>query len=361
MKLDIFKQVLILVFVMNKVTFATECKRMLVQVPVSNLYTMPQKNIFDLSPPLIRHDNPGQLSQILFGEQVLVHKLFTDNNNQQWLYVFALQQDIMPKLKNYQRTPCPGWILAQDVIAIKSVVPQNLIVSSLQAPLLDENQSVVMMLSIGSRLSGERIIDTGWKVSMPDGTVAYIDDKYVYHYTDELKESCQQLRQQIISNAKKFLHSFYSWGSRSGQSEHWHPSSVDCSGLVNISFLSQGLHIPKNSHSQYLSSEHLSYGCDLQVGDLVFMAPRTSGERWMSHVMLYAGDDMLLEAAASSKKVQEITFLQKFGKKYSELQSGDVVTQLVTDKQYHIYFGSYLSDDMAAQKLRSDMFLYASL
>lgn len=82
----------------------------------------------------------------------------------------------------------------------------------------------------------------------------------------------------------------YVWGAAG-------PSTFDCSGLVMWAYAQVGISLPHYTGSQWNMGEHISQS-QLQPGDLVFFFSD------ISHVGMYVGDGLMLDAPATGQVVQ---------------------------------------------------------
>ena len=82
----------------------------------------------------------------------------------------------------------------------------------------------------------------------------------------------------------------YRWGAAG-------PSAFDCSGLVMWAFNQVGVSLPHSSAAQSRLGTPVAKG-DLQPGDLVFFYSP------VSHVGIYAGNGMVLNATQTGQPVQ---------------------------------------------------------
>ena len=82
----------------------------------------------------------------------------------------------------------------------------------------------------------------------------------------------------------------YVWGAAG-------PSQFDCSGLVMWAYAQVGISLPHYTGSQWNMGEHISRS-QLEPGDLVFFFPD------ISHVGMYVGDGLMLDAPATGQVVQ---------------------------------------------------------
>lgn len=334
-------------------------KKMIITVPVTNLRTAPKSVPNDISLPTSATTNPLQCSQLLLGEYVIARKEVINSDSEKWLRINALQQ---PRYaKEFGWHGFPGWIRSDQAIEVKSFPTYNLVVKNSSAYLLNKKYSPVHTLSIGTRLSGTKQKNNLWKISMPNRTTSYIHDDDIYPIHSDIQETSQELQKNIVATAYTFLGYFYSWGGRSAQHDHFGLSSVDCSSFVHLVFLANGLQVPRNAHDQFLTAKRIKKGKDLQPGDLVFFDPvRSKNEPppvRMTHVLLYMGNNNLIEATNSGDRtIRIISFDERIGIPLACMKSGDISKNVTTRGkiagQYHIYFGSYLHDKTLIKKLR---------
>ena len=90
----------------------------------------------------------------------------------------------------------------------------------------------------------------------------------------------------------------YVWGAAG-------PSTFDCSGLVMWAYAQVGISLPHYTGAQWNMGEHVSRS-QLEPGDLVFFFSD------ISHVGLYVGDGMMLDAPATGQVVQIQPLLPEF-------------------------------------------------
>jgi cell wall-associated NlpC family hydrolase len=136
---------------------------------------------------------------------------------------------------------------------------------------------------------------------------------------------------KLVEDAQTFLNTPYLWGGASP----YDPSApkttgVDCSGLVYLLHKMQGVYIPRDAHDQWLKGNPIS-GAELSIGDLVFIELKEKRGR-IDHVMLYAGENRLIEAVIRPGIVREISFEERLGVKPAKCASSllETDTQLFT-------------------------------
>src|SRR3990167_494638 len=304
-----------------------------------------------LTLPTSDQTNPLQITQLLCGEQVIAHEKFVDENKKVWWRVNTPQQQYFSEPIGWHGYP--GWILDEDLIKVEDFMPHNLVICSKLATMFYRNDQRIESLSIGTRLFGVQKMHNFYQIVTPNREIAYIHTDDLCPLTEIVEKSADQLRASIIATAKEFVGDWYSWGGRSAQNDDFGISSVDCSALIGLSFLAHGLQIPRMSHEQFLRSQHIAACKDLQPCDLIFFASITKRSTRMDHVMLYLGDDQILETTfADEHKVRIVSFQERMGKPCNTIASGDMISW--NDEEFYVYFGSFLQDPTMIQRLRDD-------
>ena len=95
----------------------------------------------------------------------------------------------------------------------------------------------------------------------------------------------------IIAQAEKLLGVPYLWGGMSSK-------GVDCSGLVRISHIMNGILLPRNASQQVKCGERVELD-NLQRGDLVFFGTPATDEKPMriTHVGIYLGENKIIHSS----------------------------------------------------------------
>jgi len=324
-------------------------QQMLVSVPVADLRFEPIAADSNLTLPTSEETNTLQITQLLLGEHLIAQQEYVDQDGVTWIQVSALQQQrfLVPVgWHGYQ-----GWMLKQQAINVDTFPAHNLVVLTQLASITDTNARKLCTVSIGTRLQGAQHSNDMWEIILPDGTTAWISDRDVYWIDPILSESMDSVRQNVINTAKTFMGNLYSWGGRSAQNPEIALSSVDCSALLSLSFLTQGLQMPRMSREQFLEAQEIQHGSQLQPGDFVFFASIKKHPFQIDHVMMFIGNGMLLEMTIAGKRIARmIPFQERIGISHEQMQSGDIIEEI--DDQYNVYFGTFFTTHQDLQLLR---------
>ncbi len=98
--------------------------------------------------------------------------------------------------------------------------------------------------------------------------------------------------ESIIAEAEKLLGTPYLWGGMSAK-------GVDCSGLVRISYIMNGILLPRNASQQINCGDRVELS-DLKRGDLVFFGTQASepGKKpRITHVGIYIGGNRIIHSS----------------------------------------------------------------
>ncbi|MBI5211689.1 MAG: C39 family peptidase [Elusimicrobia bacterium] len=148
-----------------------------------------------------------------------------------------------------------------------------------------------------------------------------------------------EVRGLVLRQAGLLLGAAYVWGGRSTVGP---TPGVDCSGLSSLAYRVAGVRIPRDAHEQKLRSARVP-PAELEPGDLIFLT-KSARSRTVTHVMVFEGEDSIIESRQSAGKVVRTTFRERFGEPLAGLKDGGTVTDLTEKKRRRrkIFFGSFL-------------------
>ncbi len=307
-----------------------------VAVPVTDLRSRPS-----LPRRHYGHDR-RQESQILYGESVVVK-----GRRGGWSEVEATEQ---PEWSHHKRWEgYPGWVRSSHLIRSEGWTP-NLTITGKHAIVLarpDPAAEVILTLSLGSRIAGVEPLVTkgdGWQeVRLLDGRNGWMPRSLAAPTADLQRLDAATLRHRLLDAARLLLGDPYYWGGRSATP---HPMllvvptvrsmmAVDCSGLVNLCHRAVGIDLPRDAHEQFLRCRRLNKE-ELKPGDLIFLS-KPGDPQQITHVMLYAGGDEVIEAPATGLTVRQIALRQRLGFTLKGLRE-----DRPTAEDRYVRFGTYL-------------------
>lgn len=297
-------------------------RRLTVGVPVADLWSKPVRR----EKPAL--DDDAHLTQLLYGEPVTALEARPDG----WVRVRAEEQSSFLPGGAWQGYP--GWMRAEQLVS--AAAPEGDVVVRTRQTLLQRGDDI-MALSVGTRLRRVSESNGSSFVRLLDGSLAELPSDALYAAPPSPTAAS---RAEIIRTAELFLGTSYYWGGRAGVQPDM-KFGVDCSGLVSLAYRIHGRDVPRDSHEQKLKSRPLRRA-ELESGDLVFLTDSETSDR-VTHVLIYTGGDGLIESRKSSGRVLRTTFLERFGKPLTAIESGDPLTDLsfAKPRRRRIFFGSY--------------------
>lgn len=149
--------------------------------------------------------------------------------------------------------------------------------------------------------NGKAVIKGRWAmVMLPSGKTGWVKKSAVEELGERIdirmgegsgNMISRERMEAIISSAHQLLGAPYLWGGMSAK-------GVDCSGLVRISAIMNGVLLPRNA-SQMIKCGIPVQLDQLQRGDLVFFGTAASDEKPMrvTHVGIYLGDNHIIHSS----------------------------------------------------------------
>ncbi len=129
-----------------------------------------------------------------------------------------------------------------------------------------------------------------------------VEPKTYAAYRDERGKN-QQLREEIIKTARRYVGVPYRWGGESPR------TGFDCSGFTMVVYRLNGLDLPRSSRLQWRAGKKIEPR-QLKMGDLVFFA--TTGDGRISHVGIYAGKDKFLHAPRRGSRIKASSLSSRY-------------------------------------------------
>ncbi len=150
---------------------------------------------------------------------------------------------------------------------------------------LDHN--VVTRLVNGSIIVEEsNLSDDFIGIVMPDGRNGFIERKNVV----KIDTISSLAPFKILADCHELMGTPYLWGGCSTK-------SMDCSGLVRIVFLNQGLLLPRDAKDLYLIGTPVDR--NFESGDLLFFSSSSDGN--ITHVAIYDSDNKYIHCSGMVK------------------------------------------------------------
>lgn len=277
-----------------------------------------------------------QETQVIYGEVVRALEEQGD-----WVRIEAVEQ---PEFTHNQRWEgYPGWVPKSALLPKPADLAPNAVVAVTYANLHDEpsEKSSAFPAPLGARLQVMEEKGHWARVRRPGREDGWVKVKELRRAADMPKGEGAR-RKAILKAARLFLDEPYYWGGRVSYRPEIleRPTGVDCSGLIHLAYRVNGLDVPRDSHEQYLRSRPVMLS-DLKAGDLIFLAKTASPNR-IVHVMMWAGNDRVVEAVHEFNIVRVTTISEKLGKPLVD------ILPLEPAGERFIYFGRLIPDEDSA-------------
>ena len=147
----------------------------------------------------------------------------------------------------------------------------------------------------------KKALKSKWtKVMLPSGKTGFVPSKQLKPHKGfrsismgegSAESISSETTEDIIAQAEKLLGVPYLWGGMSAK-------GVDCSGLVRISHIMNGILLPRNASQQVKCGERVELD-NLERGDLVFFGTPATDEKPMriTHVGIYLGENKIIHSS----------------------------------------------------------------
>ncbi len=178
-----------------------------------------------------------------------------------------------------------------------------------------EHAQTVSDVVAGNRLKWEGNERRFYKVSYPDGRLAYIP-KSISCTEKEWRAHLKKDAESILHTAYSMIGIPYLWAGTSSK-------GVDCSGLVRTVLFMHDIIIPRDASQQAYIGQRIEIAPDfsnLEKGDLVFFGRKATDvqKEGISHVGFYIGDQRFIHALGDV----HISSFNPQDKEYDEFNTG---------------------------------------
>lgn len=277
------KIILILVWGIVGVAASAQEKRMAV-VEFSTAYLRLKP---DYESPLETQELMGTVVEIT-AEEGYWREVITPQPYKAWCTDQGLVEMTEEELKAYQEAPK---VIYQELYGHIHTKP------SAKSPTICDlvGGDVLRMADPSRKLKGK------WtKVMLPSGKTGYVPSKELKHHNGfvsiamgegSAESISPEVTEAIIAQAERLLGVPYLWGGMSAK-------GVDCSGLVRIAHIMNGILLPRNASQQIKCGDRVDLK-DLQRGDLVFFGTPATDEKPMriTHVGIYLGNNRIIHSS----------------------------------------------------------------
>ena len=177
-----------------------------------------------------------------------------------------------------------GYVASKDVLRVDATEFEAFVNSQSVFVTKDFRLSSRLTIPVGARLKFDHEVNGTISAELPSGETVNLPSTHC-----EIRQAPAVEVEQLIENASKFLGTKYVWGGKSSE-------GIDCSGLVQVAFYSQGISLPRDSNQQFLLGTLTAtrwHRAGLRRGDtLYFLGPYGR----IRHTAIYLGDDRYLQA-----------------------------------------------------------------
>ena len=281
---------IILLAIISLGAVAQEKRMAVVEFSTSYLRLKP-----DYESPLETQELMGTVVEIV-GEQSYWREVVTPQPYRAWCTDQGLVEMSADELKAYEEAPkvmfCDlyGHIYKEasmDSPTICDLVGGDL----LRLTTIKDNTDKALKKALKSKWT---------KVMLPSGKTGFVPSKQLKLHNGfrsismgegSAESISTETTEAIIAQAEKLLGVPYLWGGMSAK-------GVDCSGLVRISHIMNGILLPRNASQQVKCGERVELD-NLQRGDLVFFGTPATDEKPMriTHVGIYLGSNKIIHSS----------------------------------------------------------------
>ena len=268
----------ILAALMGSTTFAQEKRMAVIEFSTSYLRLQP-----DYESPLETQELMGTVVEIV-GESGYWREIISPQPYKAWCTDQGLVEMSTEELKAYEAAPK---VIFNDLYGHIYIRPSD------KAETLCDLVGGNILRFVGKKGKWTQVM-------LPSGKTGYVQSKFLKKHEGfrsiamgegSAESISPEVTEAVIAQAEKLLGVPYLWGGMSAK-------GVDCSGLVRISHLMNGILLPRNASQQIKCGERVPLD-QLQRGDLVYFGTPATDDKPMrvTHVGIYLGNNKIIHSS----------------------------------------------------------------
>jgi hypothetical protein len=268
----------ILAALMGSTTFAQEKRMAVIEFSTSYLRLQP-----DYESPLETQELMGTVVEIV-GESGYWREIISPQPYKAWCTDQGLVEMSTEELKAYEAAPK---VIFNDLYGHIYIRPSD------KAETLCDLVGGNILRFVGKKGKWTQVM-------LPSGKTGYVQSKFLKKHEGfrsiamgegSAESISPETTEAIIAQAEKLLGVPYLWGGMSAK-------GVDCSGLVRISHIMNGILLPRNASQQIKCGERVPLD-QLQRGDLVYFGTPATDDKPMrvTHVGIYLGNNKIIHSS----------------------------------------------------------------
>lgn len=268
----------ILAVLVGSMTFAQEKRMAVIEFSTSYLRLQP-----DYESPLETQELMGTVVEIV-GESGYWREIISPQPYKAWCTDQGLVEMSTEELKAYEAAPK---VIFNDLYGHIYIRPSD------KAETLCDLVGGNILRFVGKKGKWTQVM-------LPSGKTGYVQSKFLKKHEGfrsiamgegSAESISPETTEAIIAQAEKLLGVPYLWGGMSAK-------GVDCSGLVRISHIMNGILLPRNASQQIKCGERVPLD-QLQRGDLVYFGTPATDDKPMrvTHVGIYLGNNKIIHSS----------------------------------------------------------------
>jgi len=184
-----------------------------------------------------------------------------------------------------------GYVPISDVRRVDEATYLKYLAGPRVVVLADQQRGTKPMIPAGARLKLVKAEGDIVVVELPNGEAAPLSAKSC-RVADAPKDKIDA----IVANAHGLVGTPYFWGGRTHE-------GIDCSGLVQMSYATAGLHLPRDAYQQFYLGQLTAtrwHTAGMRRGDTLYFL---ADDGKIRHTALYLGDGKFLQAVMPKVRI----------------------------------------------------------